>query len=166
MHFFNKNVWFPTKISLKFVPKVLINNIQALVLIMAWRRADDKPLSEPMMVSLPTHICVTRPQWINLLFDISLHNQIITCPSITWCHIQHCGDKGRVWISHNSQKTPFSSPWWASYAVSVLSILEKTEMHRTVVWSYAVSILTILDREIAERVIMAPHCSSLMPPLH
>ena len=32
---------------------------------MAWRRPDDKPLSEPMMVSLPTHICVTRPQWVN-----------------------------------------------------------------------------------------------------
>ena len=36
----------------------------ALVQIMAWRRPGDKPLSEPMMVSLPTHICVTRPQWV------------------------------------------------------------------------------------------------------
>ena len=33
---------------------------------MAWRRPGDKPLSEPMMVSLPTHICVTRPQWVTL----------------------------------------------------------------------------------------------------
>ena len=33
---------------------------------MAWRRPGDKPLSEPMMVRLPTHICVTRPQWFNL----------------------------------------------------------------------------------------------------
>ena len=32
---------------------------------MAWRRPGDKPLSEPMMVRLPTHICVTRPQWVN-----------------------------------------------------------------------------------------------------
>ena len=31
---------------------------------MAWRRTGDKPLSEPMMVSLLTHICVTRPQWV------------------------------------------------------------------------------------------------------
>ena len=29
---------------------------------MAWHRAGDKPLSEPMMVSLLTNICVTRPQ--------------------------------------------------------------------------------------------------------
>ena len=32
---------------------------------MAWRRPGDKPLSEPMLVSLLTHICVTRPQWVN-----------------------------------------------------------------------------------------------------
>ena len=50
--------------SLKFVPKGPINNIPALVPIMAWRRSGDKPLSEPMTVNLPTHICVTRPQWV------------------------------------------------------------------------------------------------------
>ena len=50
---------------LKFVPKGPINNIPALVQIMAWRRPGDKPLSEPMMVSLLTHICVTRLQWVN-----------------------------------------------------------------------------------------------------
>ena len=62
--FLNENVWVPIKISLKVVPKGRINNIPALVQIMAWRRPGDKPLSEPMMVSLPTHICVTRPQWV------------------------------------------------------------------------------------------------------
>ena len=34
---------------------------------MAWRRSGDKPLSETMMIILPTHICVTRPQWVNPL---------------------------------------------------------------------------------------------------
>ena len=63
--FFNENVWISIKISLKFVSKGSINNIPALVQIMAWRRSGDKPLSEPMMVSLPTHICVMRPQWVN-----------------------------------------------------------------------------------------------------
>ena len=61
----NKNVWTLTKISLKFVPKGPINNIPSLVQIMAWRRSGDKPLSEPMMVSLLTNICVARPQWVN-----------------------------------------------------------------------------------------------------
>ena len=31
---------------------------------MALRRPGDKPLSEPMMVGLLTHICVTRPRWV------------------------------------------------------------------------------------------------------
>ena len=62
--FLNANEWISLKISLKFVPKVRINNIPSLVQIMAWRRPGDKPLSEPMVVSLPTHICVTRPQWV------------------------------------------------------------------------------------------------------
>ena len=38
-----------------------------LVQIMAWRRPGDNPLSEPMMASLLTHICVTRPLWINMM---------------------------------------------------------------------------------------------------
>ena len=63
--FLNENEWIWLKISLKFVPKGPINNIPALVQIMAWRRPGDKPLSEPMMVSLPMHICITRPQWVN-----------------------------------------------------------------------------------------------------
>ena len=65
--FLKENVWIPTKNSLKFVLKGPINNIPALVQIMAWRRPGDKPLSEPMIVSLLTHICVTRPQWVNTL---------------------------------------------------------------------------------------------------
>ena len=31
---------------------------------MAWRRPGDKPLSELMVASFLTHICVTRPQWV------------------------------------------------------------------------------------------------------
>ena len=61
--FFSENVWISITISLKFVPTGRINNIPAVVQIMAWRRPGDMPLSEPMVVSLLTHICVTRPQW-------------------------------------------------------------------------------------------------------
>ena len=64
--FLNENVWIPIEMSLKFVPKGQINNIPALVQIMAWRRPGDKPFSEPMTVSLLSHTCVTRSQWINI----------------------------------------------------------------------------------------------------
>ena len=63
--FLNEKVIISAKISLKFVPKGPIYNIPVLFQIMAWRRPVDKPLSEPMMVKLSTHICVTRPQWVN-----------------------------------------------------------------------------------------------------
>ena len=84
--FLNENLYILIKISPKFVPKGPINNIPALVQMMAWRRPGDKPLSEPMMVSLPTHICVARPQWVKqnhrqklslILYDESLPTETI-----------------------------------------------------------------------------------------
>ena len=65
--FFKESIIISIKISLKFVPKGLINNIPALVLIMAWRRPGDKPLSEPMLVRSLTHICVTQPRWVKMV---------------------------------------------------------------------------------------------------
>ena len=56
--FFNENCCILIKFSL--------DNDPSLVQIMAWRRSGDKPLSEPMMISSPTHRCVTRPQWVKL----------------------------------------------------------------------------------------------------
>ena len=41
-----------------------INNSLVLVQIMAWRRPGDKPLTEPMMIILLTHIWVKQPQWV------------------------------------------------------------------------------------------------------
>ena len=61
----NEKVWISINISLKFVPEGQINNIPVLVQIMAWCQPGNKPLPEPMMFSLLTHICVTRPQWVN-----------------------------------------------------------------------------------------------------
>ena len=66
--FLNENFIVLIKISLKFVAFGTIDNIPALVQIMAWRRPGDKPLTEPMMARLPTHICVARPQWVKLPF--------------------------------------------------------------------------------------------------
>ena len=49
----NENFWILNKISLKYVPLGVIDNMAALVQIKAWHRPGDKPLSEPMVVSLP-----------------------------------------------------------------------------------------------------------------
>ena len=45
----NENIRISIQISLKFVPKVLIDNMSALIQVMAWRRTGDKPLPEAMM---------------------------------------------------------------------------------------------------------------------
>ena len=82
--FLNENVWISINISLKFVPRGSINNIPTLVQVMAWHRPGDKPLSGLIMVRLPTHICVARPQWVNvhsisnLTRNIIWHNYIMT----------------------------------------------------------------------------------------
>ena len=80
--FLNDDVWISKTILLKFVPKGPINNIPALVQIMAWRLPGDKPLSEPMMVSSLMHICIAQPQWVNSLrlSDTHMHGQ--TRPSM------------------------------------------------------------------------------------
>ena len=92
--FLNENVWISIKNSLKFVPRGTINNIPALVQIMAWRRPGDKPLSEPMVVSLLMHICVTRPQWVSKFqLKYSTSQEICTwhmlCCILLWCGTGH-----------------------------------------------------------------------------
>ena len=47
--FFNENVRISIQISLKFVRYGPIDNESALVQVVAWRRAGDKPLPEPML---------------------------------------------------------------------------------------------------------------------
>ena len=88
----NENAWISIKISLKFVPEGPINT-PALVQIMAWCRSGKKPLSEPMMVRLPTHICVTRPQRVkcNWLFRSKciLHHNTRLPTSIIWPVMYH-----------------------------------------------------------------------------
>ena len=100
--FLNENVRISIRISLKFVPKGPINNIPALVQIMAWRRSGGKPLSEPMMVSLLTqwvngiHLSQVLMNLIcNMCLEIALLNIITTFPRCQWvkaCHslVTHC----------------------------------------------------------------------------
>ena len=90
--FLNENVWISINISLKFVPRGPINNIPTLVQVMAWRRPGDKPLSEPMMVRLPTHICVTQAQWVKSFK--------LTLPHICWIS----------WHSHHNYATNMVHP--------------------------------------------------------
>ena len=81
----NENASISIKISPNFVPLGPINNIPTLVQIMAWWPGD-KPLSEAMMVSLLTHICVIRPQWV---YD-STGRKRLQHLLIIWRHLSLC----------------------------------------------------------------------------
>ena len=85
--FLNEHAWMPIKIALKFVPQGPINNIPTLVQIMAWHRPGNKPLLWPMMVRLPMHICVTRPQWVNEKETKSLANAMELKYITSYMHI-------------------------------------------------------------------------------
>ena len=103
MHFLNENAWILLEISLKFVPNVRRNNISSLVQIMAWRRPGDKPLSGPMMVSLLTHICVSRPQWVNFYWCLFPRVQL----TISNCYLRQ-GCAKQV-TSH------YMNQWWPNF---------------------------------------------------
>ena len=53
--------------ALKFTENLFshIHLLHVTAIFLEGEMSCDKPLSEPMMVSLPTHICVTRPRWVN-----------------------------------------------------------------------------------------------------
>ena len=93
----NEDVWISINISLKFVSRGPINNIPTLVQVMAWRRPGGKPLSEPMMVRLPTHMCVTLPQSVKSLSKntvaantVGVINQDINLFHLSICYIKVC----------------------------------------------------------------------------
>ena len=93
-----------------------------MVQIMAWRRPGDKPLSEPMLLILLTHICVTRPQWVNsthILFQVQMQYWYLTvleyalsnCAAIKWFLKRECApiaNKKRKWNSKDCFIVPMA----------------------------------------------------------
>ena len=90
--FLNENVWISIKVSLKFIPKCPINNIPALVQIMARRLPGAKPLSEPMMVRSLTHVCATQPQWVINTYEL-LHPRALKISTFYKNRTFQCTDK-------------------------------------------------------------------------
>ena len=113
--FLIENVRIFIKISLKFVLKGTINNIPALVQVMAWRQLGYKPLSEPMMVRLLQHICVTRPQWVTSFWGFfkcqTQHLRQLPCSTTTSSNI----------LSLNKQYYSISGPH--AYFISATELI-------------------------------------------
>ena len=107
---------------------IFIDNIPVMVQIMACRQPVDKPLYEPMIVRLPTHICVTC---LNELMHLCMIWITITaqCRSCKWINNKCIGhikwslylydsDPRIYLVKEIFEKTPFSSnPYlgWCRY---------------------------------------------------
>ena len=78
--FVNENVWISIKISLKFISSVPINNIPALVQLMAWRWPGDK-------------------QTTNIQLSV-----VITRSNITRYCLHHCSDGESIYIRNRIYK--------------------------------------------------------------
>ena len=64
--FFDEKYSISIRISLKFVPRGLIDNRPVLVQVIAWRRTGDKPLPEQTLTQFTDAcICGTWGRWIN-----------------------------------------------------------------------------------------------------
>ena len=113
--FLNENVWISLDISPKFVPMVRINKFPALVQIMAWRwpGPGDKPLSEPVMVSLVTYICVTRPQWVDQTRESGEQSDNVSVKAENSHNITLLSLMGlSLWQPLKAQAATMLSSWW------------------------------------------------------
>ena len=134
-------LWFqPKPVSLKFVPKFPITNIPALVQIMAWRRPGDKPLSEPMMFSLLTHVCVTRLNelsyyscWIRHAFNIHVCNTVMNGKFVyigPQCS-RHSGSKMKYTCIHLSMITKMTKTMY-TWNLSFYELNTKAKISETI----------------------------------
>ena len=132
--FFNENVWTSIIISLELVPRSQIDNIQALVQIIAWYRPGDKPLSEPMMFSLLTHVCLTRPQWVNAINDKGwlAHSMECCFPAAL----------SRVYFCHNAHITIYILEWTGQIGVPQQGWSIKSYKERPL-WSYVITFISV-----------------------
>ena len=111
-----KTYEFPLRIHWGLFLWVRIINILVLVQIMAWCRPGDKPLSDAMMFSLLTRICVTQPQWVNSTNALDAYNGVdkktsLVIVGLSLMSIRFNGagiQKEAHWPSDN----PITALWW------------------------------------------------------
>ena len=162
---------------------VWINNIPALVQIMAWCRPGDKPLSEPMVVSLLMHKCATRLQWVKHYHSIVfLHHSPIMIQQSMMSQKSLLMWNGRIWSYFEPTiHTPLLACGWAIQCLfrvflMKLAILWETRLYQELHSStsllhcghvYHVAILHITHTSLHEH--LSRHFPSsilIQPPVH
>ena len=101
------------------------------VQIMAWCRSGDKPLSEPMVVSLQTHIWVTQPQWVKF----SQSDRYILVVSL----LTHIWVTQPQWVKFSQSDRYIFCAWHDS--TTVVSCAKFYSDHLIMVWMISSKIL-------------------------
>ena len=122
--FLNEYVWISIKIPLKSVPGgPPINIVPTLVMIMAWRRPGEKPLSEPMLVRLPTQwkspFCSVE-SYVGSLDKVHGVVTIRNTPVICWSRV----GVGRGGGARNRSKLVHWSYDWHLYVHIGIALIE------------------------------------------
>ena len=119
---------------------------------MAWRRPGDKPLSEPMVVRLLTHICVTRPQWVkatgpyqrnntctllfksNGIFFLQWQNMVFIFKVQTWNFV--CGIRRSFALTMENMLSVWytATPGWTSKFGKVWKTRCQNAATRAIIW--------------------------------
>ena len=92
---------------------------------MAWRRPGDKPLSEPMMLRLPTHICVTQPQWVNCWYQTNSMESTFNC----WYQTNSMESTFNCWYQTNSMELTFNCWYQTNSMESTFNSWMKWKYH-------------------------------------
>ena len=88
MHYLEETLCVLIKISLKFVPSP-IDNISALVRIMAWHLSGDKPLPEPMMTQYTDWTYCISLACVPLLAHLSIASSVSTLYGVAGSLLTH-----------------------------------------------------------------------------
>ena len=124
---------------------------------MAWHRPGDKPLSEPMRVSLLMHICVARLQWVNksfLMEDMDLfilRSQYHGCSVLmSWPHKEPGHQQPWYWPSFPrifpQQYTKITTVFWGHRLIIFIHWFILVLYHYIPVTSTIQHILIMMDR--------------------
>ena len=104
-----------------------INNIPPLAQKMAWCLPGDKPLYEPVMVSVMTPICVTRPEWVKGVVCKNIFSDCLIC-SVLSAHLE------KPYVCYWVPRLFFRSPVTA--AVRILGSVTLNDMGQNVSSNY------------------------------
>ena len=102
---------------------------------MAWRRLGDKPLSEPMIVSLLMHICVARPQWVNSIKSCKFIQALSMI--VYACFLNHNSLRPKAAYMHGGVRAPLvwlivrlaSEPMYHTVGFISLTTASKRDHH-------------------------------------